>query len=252
MFRTAVLPRRGRSARHVHRALRRPGLPHRTDLARRDGAHRGDAGVRAKSSSILPARDGAPGRRVHLQRPLDLQRPDRRRVHHHARVPRRAPHRLLHQQRPPRRHRRAQGLGSERGGLRRGAHHSAAQALRRRRAERAALRDSAAERAIRGKDDRRSARPGGGGLGRQPRARAARGGVRSRFAARPRGRDHAPQRGRDAGGDRRAPRRRVPRRDGDGDRGHRGAADARGHRSDRGERRVTPISPAPRRRCAAP
>ena len=55
-----------------------------------------------------------PQRRVHLQRPLDLQRPDRRRVHHHPRVPRRAPHRFLHQQRPPRRHRRAQGLGSER------------------------------------------------------------------------------------------------------------------------------------------
>ena len=46
------------------------------------------------------------------------------------RVSGRAPHRLLHQQRAPRRHRRAQGLGAQRGGLRRGAHHSAAQALR--------------------------------------------------------------------------------------------------------------------------
>ena len=68
--------------------------------------------------------------------------------------------------------------------------------------------------------------------------RAARDGVRPRHAARPRGRDHAPYRGRHAGGDRRAPRRRVPPRDGDGDRGHRGAADARGHGADRGERRV--------------
>ena len=107
-----VLPRRGRSARHVHRTLRRPGLSHRADLARRDGAYRSHAGVRAESSSILPARDGPPGRRVHLQRPLDLQRPDRRRLHHRARVPRRAPHRVFHQQRALRRHRRAQGLGS--------------------------------------------------------------------------------------------------------------------------------------------
>ena len=65
-----VLPRRGRSARHVHRTLRRPGPPHRADLARRDGAYWGHAGVRAEPPPILPRRDGPPGRRVHLQRPL--------------------------------------------------------------------------------------------------------------------------------------------------------------------------------------
>ena len=143
------------------------------------------------------------------------------------------------------------GSGAERGGLRGGAHHSAAQALRRRRAERAALRDSAAERQIRGEDDRGLARPGGGGVVGESGARAALGGVRPRNAPCPRRRDHAPHRGRHAGGNRRSARRRVPRRDGDGDRGHRGAADARGHGADSRGRTCTPISPAPRRRCAA-